>query len=143
MGDEITYRQLGLQDVAILQAVPEGLFDNPVDPGQAKAFLEDPMHHMVLAFAGNLAVGMATGTILLHPDKQPTMFINEVGVRETWQRRGIGAGVTSALIAAARDAGCHGIWLGTEPDNAPALALYRKLKGDEQPGVYFCWDDAL
>ncbi len=127
----------------MLLGLAGGLFDNPVDEHQSRAFLNDPLHEIVLAFAGDQAVGMATGTVLLHPDKSPAMFINEVGVRDDWRRRGIGAQVTRELIAVARARGCKGVWLGTETDNLPALGLYRSLGGDEVPGVYFGWDDAL
>lgn len=141
--DEITFRQMGPDDLDALLAVPGGLFDNPVDPAQAAAFLNDPLHLLVLAYDGGLAVGMASGTVLLHPDKAPAMFVNEVGVRDGHRRRGIGTAVTGALFAAARARGCDGIWLGTEPENTPARALYRKLGGDEVPAVLFGWDGAL
>jgi aminoglycoside 6'-N-acetyltransferase I len=86
---------------------------------------------------------MATGTVLQHPDKAPSMFVNEVGVRDEWLRRGIGRAVTERLIAIARARGCKGVWLGTEPDNVAALALYRDLKGDEMTIVGFAWDGAF
>jgi len=78
----ITIRALGPEDLVLLVAVPEGLFDEPVDPVQAAAFLADPMHEIVLALGGDLAVAMATGTVVLHPDKPPSMFVNEVGTRD-------------------------------------------------------------
>jgi ribosomal protein S18 acetylase RimI-like enzyme len=143
MPDDITFRHLGTEDLPLLLAVRDGLFDNVVDPVQAAAFLNDPLHEIVLAFAGDEAVGMATGTALLHPDKPPAMFVNEVGVREDWQRRGIGRAVMERLFAIARARGCQGIWLGTEPDNDAALALYRSMGGEEVPFVGFGWDDAL
>ncbi len=71
MGDQITLRHLGPVDLDVLLAVPEGLFDWPVDPVHAHAFLDDPLHEIVLAFEGDLAVGLASGTVLLHPDKPP------------------------------------------------------------------------
>lgn len=134
---------LSLDDLPLLMAVPEGLFDNPINPVQAAAFLADPLHELVLAFDGELAVGMASGTVLLHPDKSPAMFVNEVGVRDSHLRQGIGLAVTKELFTIARARGCKGIWLGTEKDNAPAVALYRKLRGDELQGIYFGWDGAL
>lgn len=143
MTNGIAFRSLVPGDLPLLMAVPEGLFDNPICPVQAAAFLADPRHALVLAFDGNLAVGMASGTVLLHPDKPPAMFVNEVGVRDSHLRRGIGGAVTEELFTIARARGCEGIWLGTEADNTPALALYRKLGGDELPGVYFGWDGAL
>ena len=143
MTDNITFLHLGPADLDALLAVPEGLFDNPVDNEQAEAFLNDPLHELVLAYDGDLAVGMASGTVLLHPDKQPSMFVNEVGVRDGWLKRGIGKAVTERMFAIARARGCIGIWLGTETDNEAALALYRSLGGDEVLGVYFGWDGAF
>ena len=139
----ITYRRLGPDDLALLLAVPEGLFDAPVREESARTFLNDPWHEIVLALDGDLAVGMATGTVLLHPDKEPAMFINEVGVRDSHQRRGIGTAVTRALIDVARARGCDGVWLGTEAGNRPALGLYRAMGGDEVTGSFFGWDGAL
>lgn len=136
-------RRLGIADLPVLLAVREGLFDLPIDPVQAEAFLRDPLHEIVLAFDGDMAVGMVTGTVLLHPDKEPCMFINEVGTRDGWLRRGIALDLTNRMIEIARERGCDGVWLGTETDNAPALGLYRKLGGDEVQGVYFGWDGAL
>lgn len=143
MGDTITLRHLGPDDLDVLLAVEDGLFDNSVDPAQAAAFLDDPLHEIVLAFDGSLAVAMASGTVLLHPDKNPAMFVNEVGVRDDYQRQGIGRAVTQKLIDIARARGCKGVWLGTEADNVAALALYRSMDGDEVAGVYFGWDGAL
>jgi ribosomal protein S18 acetylase RimI-like enzyme len=143
MTSPITIHHLGPQDLERLCAVPEGLFDHPVDPGLAAAFLADPLHELVLAYEGELAVAFASGTVLLHPDKPPSMFVNEVATRDSHLRRGLATAVTEALFAVARARGCEGIWLGTEPDNTPALALYRKLGGDEQPFVGFGWDGAL
>ena len=139
----ITIRVLRPEDLDLLCAVPEGLFDEPVRADQAEAFLADPANVIVLAYDGALAVAMATGTVLRHPDKPPSMFINEVGTRESHLRMGLGRKVTLALIGIARERGCAGIWLGTEPDNDAALALYRSMAGREVPGVFFGWDDAL
>lgn len=141
--DKIKVRLLGAADLAMLTGVAGGLFDHPVRPGQAAAFLADPGHMMVLALAGGEAVGFASGTVLLHPDKAPSFFVNEVGVRDGWRRRGIGRRLCEGLTAAARARGCQGVWLGTEPDNRAALALYRSLAGEERPFVGFGWDGAF
>lgn len=142
-GETITYREMGPDDLDLLLGVAPGLFDHPVRPEEARAFLEDPGHVLILAHAGGLAVGIASGTVLLHPDKAPAFFVNEVGTREGWRRRGIGRGVTEAIFAVARARGCRGIWLGADLDNAPAQALYRALGGDEVMIVGFGWDGAF
>ncbi|AKO95808.1 Acetyltransferase [Marinovum algicola DG 898] len=136
-------RVLGAQDIALLQNVTPGLFDHPVRPDQARAFLGSPLHVIAAAIAGGDLVSFASGTVLLHPDKPPGVFVNEVGTRESHRRRGLARAVTEALFAHVRAMGCNGIWLGTEPDNAPALALYRALGGAEQVIAGFGWDGAF
>lgn len=136
-------RVLGAQDIALLRNVTPGVFDHPVRPDQALAFLQDPGHVMVAAVENGDILSFASGTVLLHPDKAPGFFINEVGTRKSHRRQGLARAVTEALIAHARDRGCDGIWLGTEPDNVVALALYRSLKGEEQVFVGFGWDGAF
>ncbi len=144
MSGSVTCICLGADDLELLLSAPEGLFDNPVDAGQARAFLVDPGHLIVLALAGTEPVGFASGTLLLHPDKAPSFFVNEVGVRADWQRRGIGRRLCERIFDEARARGCEGgIWLGTEPDNIAALALYRALGGKEEMIVGFAWDGAF
>ncbi len=143
MGETITYRHLGPADLEVLLGVGAGLFDHAVRRDQAAAFLADPGHEIVLAFGGGAAVGIASGTVLLHPDKAPAMFVNEVGTREGWRRRGIAGELVRRLIGIARARGCRGVWLATEPDNAAALSLYRALDGTEEPLAGFAWDGAF
>lgn len=136
-------RILGPDDIDLLLNVTPGLFDSPVRPDQARAFLDPERHAMAVIVARDEIVSFASGTVLLHPDKSPGFFINEVGTRETHRRRGHARAVTLALIAHARALGCTGLWLATEPDNTPALALYRALGADEQALVGFAWDGAF
>ena len=144
MGETITLHLMGPDDLERLMAVDEGLFDNPVRPDQASAFLNDPAHLMVMAFAGGEAVGMATGQVMLHPDKAPAFFIAEVGTRDDWQRQGIAKQMCARLIEEARKRGCEGIWLATEEDNTAARALYRSLEARETGGiVVYDWDGAM
>ncbi|WP_400086355.1 GNAT family N-acetyltransferase [Yoonia sp. R78084] len=144
MRETITLRRLGPEDLDVLMAVEEGLFDNAILPDQAEAFLNDGRHEMVLAFDGGDAVGMASGQELLHPDKAPAFFINEVGVRESHQRRGIATALCNRLIEVARTRGCEGIWLATEGDNGPARSLYRAMGARETADiVVYDWDGAL
>lgn len=140
---DLELRVLDVADHGLLCAVADGLFDHPIDPVQTAAFLNDPLHHIVLAFDGREAVGMASGTVLFHPDKAPAFFVNEVATRDGWTRRGVARAVCTRLFDLAREIGCRGIWLGTETDNVAAIGLYRALKANEMPGIFFGWDDAL
>jgi ribosomal protein S18 acetylase RimI-like enzyme len=120
------------------------VFDYPVLPEQLDRFLADKGHAMVFATVEGAVVGFASGTVLLHPDKEPAFFVNEIGVNEGFLHKGIATALCQALITLARDQGCKGIWLATEADNAPARALYRKLQARETEGVVvYDWDGAL
>ncbi len=141
--DAVKIIEIGPARIDLLLSVPPGLFDESIRPDQSRAFLADPNTILLLAFDANLAVGMITATILLHPDKPPALFINEVGTRDSHRRRGIASALMARMIEIARARGCRGIWLGTEPDNEAALGLYRKLGGTQENFVGFGWDDAL
>lgn len=134
---------MGLADLADVLALEDGLFDDPIRPDQSAAFLADPMNLLAIAYSGLRAVGMASATILRHPDKAPSLFVNEVGTRDGWTRQGVASALMHTLISTARARGCEGVWVGTEHDNEPAKALYRSLGAVELPGVFFGWDDAI
>jgi ribosomal protein S18 acetylase RimI-like enzyme len=136
-------RRFGPDDLATLLAVEEGLFDEPFDPAESAAFLADPANLLLLAYDGDVAVGMLTGTFLRHPDKPLSLFVNELGTRPDWQRRGVATLLMQEAIAIARARGARGVWLGTEDDNEGAIAFYRSLGAEEMRGVFFGWDDAL
>jgi len=141
--EPLTPKRLTQADFNLLVNTPTGLFDTPVDPDSAWAFLTSPLHHMFMIVEDGVAVSFASGTVLLHPDKAPSMFINEVGTRDSHQRRGLAHRVTQALIDHARATGCDGIWLATEPDNHAARALYAKMGAQEQTIVGYAWDGAF
>jgi len=139
---EITVHHLRLENATLLEEAD--VFDHPVDPKQLAAFVADGGHKMVFAMASGKVVGMASGTVLLHPDKQPAFFINEVGVNEDMRCLGIGTRLVRLLIEKARNSGCQGIWLATESDNVEARALYRKLDARlTESVVVYDWDGAM
>ncbi|NDV01809.1 GNAT family N-acetyltransferase [Pseudoroseicyclus tamaricis] len=141
--DDIEYIEVGKGDLPRLLDAPADLFDNPVIPEEAEAFLADPANVIVLAMEGGRAVAFASGTFLRHPDKPVSLFINEVGTLEGHRRRGHASAVTRRLFEIARERGAEGVWLGTEMENAPARALYRSLGGVEQISALYGWDEAF
>src|SRR5687768_6803980 len=75
-------------DEHILDRVARDVFDGAVDPALAREFVADRRHHIVVAIEDNVVVGMVTAVDYIHPDKKPQLWINEVGVAPTHQRRG-------------------------------------------------------
>ena len=127
-------RVLGSNDEAVLERVADDVFDHAIDPAAAATFLADPRHHIAVAIDDGWVVGFASGVHYLHPDKpRPELFVNEVGVAESHQRRGIGKAVLSALLAHGKALGCGVAWVLTDRDNVAAMRLYESAGGTE-PG---------
>lgn len=138
MGVEI--RLLSPLDLELLLAADTSVFDNPIDPHLAKAYLDHPDYFIALAVDGDKVVGMATGLVHFHPDKPLEFFVNEVGVAEGHQRRGIAKSLMAALFDAARARGVRYAWVGTELDNGPARALYESVGGSGQEMAFYEFD---
>lgn len=102
------------------------LFDGEVTGAGAADALARPGQLFLLAYSrAGRPVGFVSAVEMRHPDREPEMFVNELGVDEPWQRRGIARALLAALAAAARERGCAALWTATEPDNEAALATYR------------------
>jgi len=144
MVKEIQLKILGAGDAQVLENVRPDTFDNPIIAEQARAFLASDLHEMVVALDGDQVIGMASSVTMLHPDKQPMVFVNEVGVHDDYLRRGIGTRLTRALLDLVQADGERDIWLATENDNVAARALYNKLGARETGGiVVYDWGHAM
>jgi ribosomal protein S18 acetylase RimI-like enzyme len=109
----------------VLADVAPDVFDDPIDVGRANEFLADPRHHLVVAVDNGQVVGFVSAVHYVHPDKpRPELWINEVGVAPTHQRRGLGKRLMHSLFAVARGLGCAEAWVGTERANTAAMRLY-------------------
>jgi ribosomal protein S18 acetylase RimI-like enzyme len=127
----IEIRILGGDDSAVLARVAIGVFDNEVDSALSAEFLRDPRHHLAVALDAGTVVGFASGVHYVHPDKPPELWVNEVGVAPSHQRRGLGQQLLRALFARARQLGCREAWVLTSPANGPAIRLYESVGGSD------------
>ena len=127
----LEYRMLTQGDEAVFERVADEVFDEPIDPARMAAYLREPGHHMILAIEDGLVVGQAAAVVHRHPDKVTEIYVDEVGVSPAWQRRGIARELMRRMFDLGRSLGCEEAWLGTEPDNKPARALYKGLGGGE------------
>ena len=113
----------------VLGRVAPGVFDNEVDPILVREFLEDRRHHLVVALSGEWVVGMASAVHYVHPDKPAELWINEIGVAESYRGRGIGQRLLQALLARGSEVGCGSAWVLTEEGNDGAVGLYEGAGG--------------
>ena len=130
-----------VQDIYVVERAGH-LFDEAPDRAATERFLGSPTHHLLMAFGDDEHVlGMVTGVETTHPDKGTEMFLYELGVDEQARGRGVATALVEALAALARGRGCYGMWVGTEPDNAAAIATYRRAGAQEpEPFVTLTWD---
>ena len=124
-------RRLGPGDLDVVIAASR-LFDGPATVAASRRFLSEPGHHLLLATVDGSPAGFVSGVETTHPDKGTEMFLYELGVDPSFQRQGIGRALAEALATLARERGCYGMWVLTEPDNEAALATYRRAGATEE-----------
>ncbi len=112
-----------------LVAAASHLFDGPTRPDATARFLAENGHHLFIAYEEERAVGFVSGVEVTHPDKGTEMFLYELAVDEPFRHRGIGRALVERLAAAAREAGCYGMWVITDEDNEAARATYEGTGG--------------
>ena len=117
------------------------LFDNPPAHAKVAKFLSSPGHHLLVALAERTTpIGFVSGVETTHPDKGTEMFLYELSVHPDHRRRGVGRALVEALAELARRNGCYGMWVGTERENAAALATYRAAgAAGPEACVVFSW----
>jgi ribosomal protein S18 acetylase RimI-like enzyme len=130
----VEIKLLGPQDVRVLAHIAPDVFDDPIDAGRAEEFLADPRHHLAVAVDDGSVVGFVSAVHYVHPDKpRPELWINEIGVAATHQRRGVGTRLLHAVFAVARRLGCAEAWVGTDRANTAAMRLYAAAGSTEAP----------
>lgn len=130
-------RRLEAGDDALVMQVADNVFDEPVKPERLAAYLSQSGHFMVVAIVDGVVVGQCAAVIHRHPDKVTELYIDEVGVSPAFQRQGIARKMLDAMFEIGRENGCEEAWVGTEPDNVAARALYESRKEPHGPAEDF------
>ena len=127
-------------DEWLLMRVAPDVFDHEIDDHHLAAYLANPSHLLLIARVDGEVVGQARGIVHLHPDAEPELYVDNLGVAEAWRRQGIARQLMLTLHDLGRAAGCTETWVGTEPDNEPARALYAALGGEYEAIAMFTAD---
>ena len=130
-------RRLEAGDDALVMQVADNVFDQPVRSDRLAAYLSQSGHFMVVAIVEGVVVGQCAAVIHRHPDKVTELYIDEVGVSPALQRQGIARKMLDAMFEIGRENGCEEAWVGTEPDNVAARALYESRKEPHGPAEDF------
>ena len=140
VSDGIAIRLLGTGDEALV-ASAEGLFDDPPLEDQTQAFLESEREFLWFAIYGGKPVGFVSAASILHPDKQPHLFVNELATHAEYRRRGIARRLMETVAEFARARKLWPVWVAAEGDDEQAIAFYRSLGGmTERGAVVFEWE---
>lgn len=133
-GAGLTVRRLTSDDLALLLGAGD-LFDDPVRPDMAARFLDHPDHHLFAAIADACMIGFISAVSYLHPDKPLEYWLNEVGVADAWQRRGIGRQLMRHALDHGWMLGCETAWVLTNSANRAARGLYAACGGCPTPAA--------
>ena len=120
---------LSIFDLPLLLTAADDVFDNPVDESFAREFLADPRHHIVVALDNDVIIGFASAVHYIHPDKPPELWINEVGVADSYQGKGIGKAIMKEMLKLGQSLGCVSAWVLTDKNNVAANGLYKSVGG--------------
>jgi GNAT superfamily N-acetyltransferase len=118
-------------DRAILDNIAPDVFDHPLDRRLVTEFLGDDRHHLAVAVDQGQVIGFASAVHYVHPDKPPELWINEVGVAQSHQGRGVGKAVMRTVLQHGKDLGCREAWVLTDRANHAAMRLYASTGGEE------------
>ncbi|UVK39741.1 GNAT family N-acetyltransferase [Mesorhizobium sp. AR10] len=135
----VEIRRLFPGDDADLIGIAEDVFDEPVRADRFAAYLAEPGHFMIVALADDVVVGQCAAVIHRHPDRASELYIDEVGGTPAFQRQGIARKMLDAMFEIGREHGCEEAWVGTEPDNLAARALYEARGTAAEPFVMYVY----
>jgi ribosomal protein S18 acetylase RimI-like enzyme len=89
---------------------------------------EHPTTLVLLAFAGEAAVGLVTGFWGISSFRaRPLLNIHDLAVRPGYRGQGVGRALLAAAETRARDRGCCKLTLEVQDDNTPARTLYERF----------------
>ncbi len=138
---EVVIRAVGPADAGLFARAAPDVFDGPMVPERLAAYLAAPDHLMVVAISAGEIVGQVAGVVHRHPDLPTELYIDNLGVTPALQRQGIGRRLVEAVMALGRERGCTEAWVGTEPYNRPAKALYKALRPrEEETFAFYLYD---
>lgn len=116
------------------------VFDGPIVDTSLDTFIKDDRHHLFVALdtdSDDRVVGMVSANHYIHPDKPEQFWVNELGVADSYQRRGIATQLMGRVLQKAKQLGCDEAWLATEKDNLAANRFYQSLDCDAEECVAY------
>ncbi len=119
-------------------AEPENYAANPPGDDYLALLLDRPEVILLLAECRGVAVGALGAYELMKFEQQRSeIYIYDIAVAEPFRRRGIAKGLIDATRTIAREVGAWTVFIQADIDDAPPIALYRKLACEEINALHF------
>jgi len=123
--------------MGILNNYDEDIFDEGIDPRRLAVMLKEQNNILLVAVYEGVVIGQALAVIHRHPDKPTELYIDDLGVSEKFQRRGIATRLLEQLFMIGAERDCEEVWVATEPDNEIAIKLYDSMNLEARKVVVF------
>ena len=124
--DGVRLVRSGPSSLDVLEAVGDDVFDGEIDPILVGA-ASRAGQLLTVAVEGGVVVGQVQAMVQRHVDGGSQLYIDNLGVSPSHQRRGIARALVEDAVAWSKEFGCEQVWIVTEPDNEAANALYSSL----------------
>jgi len=121
----------------LLERVAPGTFDHAIQPDRLARYLVNPYNWMCVAMADDLVVSMCMCVVHHHPDKPTELYLDEIGTADDWRQQGAARALMKKVFDRADAEGIDEVWLGTEPDNVAARALYEGTGAKGEPALIY------
>ena len=140
MIDHVDIMMLRADDLDLLMSA-EGLFDFPPKLDQSRNFLSSDREFIWFAIKDDQPIGFVSASKILHPDKNPHLFVNELATHADHRRKGVATRLMQTVVDFGREKGLWPVWLAAEGDDEQAKAFYRSFSGhSERCVVVYEWE---
>lgn len=135
----IVFRRLEIGEAQLLCKVADDVFDNPYDLERAEKFLSDPRNILIVAIEQNRIIGQIAAVVHQHIDAPADLYIDNLGVTPSQQRRGIASRLIALALEAGQQLEAEAAWVAVDADNVVAHKLYSKTGADSVPVLMFSY----
>jgi aminoglycoside 3-N-acetyltransferase I len=112
---------------------PASYADCPPDDDYLSRLLARDEFIALAAWRGETMVGaLAAYELVKFEQQRSEIYIYDLAVREAWRRQGVATRLIAALKPIAAELGAWVIYVQADPPDAPAVALYDKLRTREE-----------
>jgi ribosomal protein S18 acetylase RimI-like enzyme len=135
----LAFRRIESSEAKLLRTVADDVFDNPFDLERAERFLSDPRNILIVAIEDGRIIGQIAAVVHQHVDAPADLYIDNLGVTPSQQRRGIARRLIALALEAGQQQEAESAWVAVDADNTVAQKLYDKTGAASAPVLMFTY----